>query len=135
MPKKRRQANVNATGRNKHEQYMIVPYVMVRSPAWRNLSGPALKVLFELRARFNGSNNGELFLSLDEAARILHIGKTTAMRAYKELEQKGFIRMMERGQWYGRKATKYAITEKPLEGKPATQDWKNWKPKKTNPRS
>lgn len=48
----------------------------------RQLSGPALKVLVELRCRYNGSNNGKVTLSLDEAARLLGLSKTTAKRAF-----------------------------------------------------
>jgi DNA-binding transcriptional regulator YhcF (GntR family) len=49
-----------------------------------------------VRRRYNGGNNGDLSLSLDEAARLLGIGKATAARAFAELEAKGFI-VMRRG--------------------------------------
>ncbi len=44
---------------------------MLRSDAWHALGGPAGKVYFEIRTRFNGGNKGQLTLSLDEAARLL----------------------------------------------------------------
>jgi hypothetical protein len=43
-------------------------YFMLRSPAWRSLSGASIKVFLELHTRFHGLNNGDMFLSLDEAA-------------------------------------------------------------------
>ena len=79
-----------------------------------------MKVYFELRTRYMGKNNGRLSLSLDEAKRLLKIGKTTASCALSELEEKGFIVMTKRGQWYGRQATEYAVTDKPVNGIPAT---------------
>ncbi len=124
--KKRRK--VNAKGRNDTEQYVPMPYTMVRHRAWRSLSGPAVKVWVELRSRFNGRNNGDLSLSLDEAARLLGIGKTTALRAFAELEAKGFIKMTRRGQWYGRMATTWAVTDRSHKGHLPSRDWKNWTP-------
>ena len=125
----------NAKGRNESEQYVKLSYRMLRSDAWRSLSGQGLKVYFELRARYNGGNNGQLTLSLDEAARLLRMSKTTAKRAVAELEEKGFIIMTKRGQWYGRQASEYAVTDKSVNGALATNTWKCWQPEKTNPRS
>lgn len=105
---------------------------MVRSPAWRSLKGPAVKIYVELRSRYNGGNNGELSLSMDEAARLLHMSKSTAHAAFLELIEKGFITMIERGRWYGRKATIYAVTDRSLDGHPASNDWKHWRPEPKN---
>ena len=96
--------------------------------AWRSLSGSAIKVWLELRTRFHGGNNGVLFLSLDEAARLLGLGKSTMRRAFIELEAKGFIVKTKKGSWYGRQATEWRVTDKLCEGKTATRDWQNWRP-------
>ena len=125
---KKRRRKVNATGRNDTEQYVLIPYTMARHPAWRDLSGAAVKVWFELRSRFNGRNNGELSLSVDEGARLLGMSKTTVWRALKELETKGFIKMTRQGQWYGRMATTWAVTDRRHQGNLPTCDWKNWRP-------
>ena len=70
---------------------------LLTSEAWRSLSGPAVKYYIELRRRFNGTNNGDLHLSLDEAKTMLHIGKTSALRAQQELEEKDLIRKTRKG--------------------------------------
>ena len=106
----------------------MLPYGVAQSAAWRSMSGPAVKVWVELRCRFNGSNNGRLTLSLDEAARLLGIGKATAQRAFAELEAKGFIRVTRRGRWYGRRATEWAVTDQSVNGAIATRDWNHWRP-------
>jgi hypothetical protein len=117
------------TRRGKPEdQYFGLFYPMARSPAFRSLSGAALKVFIELRTRFNGCNNGDLSLSLDEAARLLGIGKATAQRAFAELAEKGFIAMTKKGQWYGRRATTWRATDKGCNGELPTNDWKRWQP-------
>ncbi|MBO6864080.1 MAG: helix-turn-helix domain-containing protein [Alphaproteobacteria bacterium] len=108
---------------------------MLQSDAWRSLSGPAVKVFLELRSRFNGGNNGRLHLSLDEAARLLGIGKATVQRAFNDLESRGFIRMNRRGNWYGRRATEWIVTDCAMDGENATHDWKRWRDEKNNPRS
>jgi hypothetical protein len=103
---------------------------MARSLAFRSLSGAALKVFIELRTRFNGGNNGELSLSLDEAAHLLGIGKGTAQRAFAELADKGFIAMTKKGQWYGRRATTWRVTDKGWNGDLPTYAWKRWTPER-----
>jgi hypothetical protein len=121
---------INRTGRSKlaSEQYFGLPYAMARSAAFRALSGAALKVFIEVRTRFHGGNNGDLSLSLDEAARLLGIGKGTAQRAFVELVEKGFLRMTRKGQWYGRRATTWRVTDRGGNGEAPTNDWRGWQP-------
>ncbi len=129
MKKRRRGRGVDATGRSKRGmQFVPIPYDMARSTAWRSLGGSAVKVYVELRRRYNGGNNGDLSLSLDEAARLLGIGKSTAHRAFTELELKGFLRLTKRGRWYGRMASTYAVTDRPHGRQPPSNDWRNWRP-------
>jgi hypothetical protein len=129
--KRRKFRRPNATGRNDDEErYMKLSYPMLNSPAWRSLTGNATKVWLEIRTRYNGGNNGKLRLSLDEASRILSIGKATARRAFLELESKGFLILTRRGQWHGRLASEYACTETRVNGENPTNDWKRWQPRK-----
>jgi hypothetical protein len=110
-------------------QFFALPYSMARSPSWRSLSSAAVKVYIELRCRFTirgdgrANNNGELALSLDEAARLLALGKSTVARAFGELEAAGFISKTKAGHWYGRKATQYRVTDAPFNGQPPTREW------------
>lgn len=120
-----------ANGRSVPEQFMQLPYSMVQSDAWRSLSGPALKILIELYSRFNGKNNGLLSLSYADAAKKLALGHATIGRAFDELQVKGFVRLIKRGHWYGRKAAEWAITNKGFQGFNPTNDWKHWRTEKT----
>lgn len=109
-------------------QYAPVPYSMAKHEAFRGLSGPALKVFFELRCRYTvrgdgSNNNGEITLSLDEGARLLKLGKATVKRALDELIATGFVKRTKQGQWYGRKASCYAVTDCPQKKNPPTRDW------------
>lgn len=103
---------------------------MLTSNEFRGLSGPAVKLWFELNSRYQVvgdgrfSNNGQIALSMTEAARLLGLGKTTVTRAFRELEGKGFIVKTKQGQWYGRLASEWRLTDKPFNDSPATNDWK-----------
>jgi IclR helix-turn-helix domain len=116
--------HINQKGRNEAEQYAVVTYAMLHSPAWRSLSGPAVKVFLELRTRFYGGNNGRLILSLEEASRLLGLGKGTVYRALIELQEKGFVLRTRKDHWYGRQASTWAVVDKPIEGMGAVQGWK-----------
>lgn len=132
MAKRRnRGRGVDQRGDSKREsQYFGLPYSMAHSAAFRSLSGGALKVLVELRCRFNGGNNGKVFLSYQEAADILGMSKSTAARAFVELKEKGFVRVARPGHFYGRRAAEWILTDCPYEGHPATRDWQAWRPQR-----
>ena len=114
---------------------MPLPYALLKSAAWRSLSGAAVKVFLELHTRFNGANNGRVFLSMNEAASALGLGKATVQRAFKDLEAKGFIALEQEGNWYGRMAHEWRLTTKPMHTTKGRQtpsnDWRDWRPGKT----
>jgi len=116
----------NATGRNDKERFIALTYDMMKSAAWRSLGGSAVKVYIELRSRFNGGNNGELFLGLSEC-KLLRLGKDAVNSALKELAAKGFIEMNVKGEFYHRRATTWFITERPkVKGGIPSNDWRKW---------
>ncbi|TMM50734.1 MarR family transcriptional regulator [Sulfitobacter sabulilitoris] len=114
-------------------QYIPLPYAQLKSAAWRSLSGAAVKVWLELHTRFNGSNNGNVRLSMNEAVSALGISKGTAQRAFIELQEKGFIAMQNPGNWYHRRAHEWRLTTKRMQTskgmQPATDDWRHWRKK------
>ena len=124
-----RRSRVDAKGRNKGDgQYVNLPYSLLNSEAWRTLSGAAIKVFLELRSRFHGGNNGKLPLSLQEAADLLGLGKATVLRAFDQLEERGLIVSTKRGQWYGRRASEWAVFDRGVDGSPPSYAWKQWRP-------
>lgn len=133
MPKVKRHGKgrgVNAKGRSERaERFWMLTFAMARSPAFRTLSGPALKVLVELRCHFDGANNGNLFLSYQDAATRLALSKSSVARAFGDLIERGFIRRTREGQWYGRLAHTWAVTDLPVkDGQPPPNDWRHWQP-------
>jgi hypothetical protein len=127
---------VDQKGRSKGEgQFVLLPYALLQSLAWRSLSGPSVKVFLELRTRFHGANNGRLIFSLEEGKRLLGLGKATVQRALVELQDKGLIACTRKGQWYGRLASTWATTDKSVNGAPATNEWRMWRPNPATIRS
>lgn len=117
------------TGRSKGEaSHWRLHSAFVQTPVFRSLSGPALKLLAELHSRFNGYNNGKISLSYQDAADLLGLSKGTVSRAFAELQQKGFIRLRRPGQWYGRLAAEWVLTEESLDGQIPTRDYQQWAP-------
>jgi DNA-binding transcriptional MocR family regulator len=118
-----------ANGRTKRGE----PYVrhfrwQLNCPAWKSLSMTARCLEMELKALYNGINNGDLFLSVREAAKRLGVANNTAGKAFKELEERGFIRPKQRGSfdWKLRHATAWVLTEFEYANQPASKDFMKW---------
>ena len=55
---------------------------------------PGPRALYvELKRRFNGSNNGAIYLSHRDAALALNVHRNTVGPMFRELERRGFIRL------------------------------------------
>jgi hypothetical protein len=133
----------NAKRRRKEERhiqgkFVALPNWMADTPAWRSLSVNGRALWFELMRRWKGprvSNNGDLYLSTREGSDLMGLSRPTVSRAFRELEHKGFVRMMkETGFGYRdggkrlRTAPRYAVTHEPVGNAKATKDFLNWKP-------
>ena len=68
-----------------------------RAPHIGDLSVRARSLLVELKLLYNGSNNGELFLSVRDAAARFSTGTHQATAAFRQLEDHGFIKPRQRG--------------------------------------
>ena len=136
----RKGRGVNAHGRSdKAEHFWMLTYTMARSPAFRALSGAAVKVLIHLRCYYSrygdgSNNNGELMLSYAMAAEQLGMGTSTIKRAYAELVDKGFIVNTRKGLWYGRQAHRWRLTFEGHKGELPSNDYRKWQSQKQNTR-
>ena len=101
---------------------------MMQTQAWQRLPGLARALLVELLALHNGHNNGELFLSVREAAQRLNCDKNAAHAAFGILEEHGFIRPHVKGAFTRktRHATSWVLTEFEHGGQPPTKDFTRW---------
>ncbi len=102
---------------------------------WRALKPVHRALYIELAMRFNGSNNGDIALSVRDGARLIRAGKDTVSRAFVELEQKGFVKRNRCGSfdWKIRHATTWILTEYALGETLATKDFMRWRPEDLEP--
>lgn len=122
-------------GAGRHVQ---LPEYLQASEAWDSLKPGPRALYVELKRRFNGSNNGEIFLSHRDAAKALNAHRNTVCTWFDELQQRGFIRLTtppHLGPSGIGKASKWALEEMPTaDGKPAGKSFMRWKAKQ-NPRT
>lgn len=138
MPKAKRPSRgmkVDATGRSKGgEPHVRIHHWELKSAAYRSLCLGARVLLVELKALYVGYNNGELFLSVREAARRMNVGKNLADKCFGELEDKGFIRPNRLGSFNWKDgsrrglATSWILTEFAFGDAIPTKDFMRWQP-------
>jgi hypothetical protein len=92
--------------------FVMLPRYMIRSVAWRSLSGEAIAAFVALSDVYNGVNNGQLSLPVKSHARSRGISPDTANRAIRELIEKGLIEVVRRSAFSvkNRLAAEYRLT-------------------------
>lgn len=63
------------------------------SEAWATLPPGPRALYIELKRRFDGKNNGAIFLSHRDAATALNVHRNTVGPYFRELERRGFIHL------------------------------------------
>jgi hypothetical protein len=119
----------NATGRSKTDGPHVRIYAwFAKSAAWRAMKPGPRALYVELAGFFKGTNNGELFLSERAAAKRLNIDKKTARGYFKELLEKGFIRVSVKGSFDHKdsEGTSWILTEHGAGDRLATRDFMRW---------
>lgn len=120
--------------RGKGGRFVQMHHWLLDSEAWRCLRPGPRALYLELRRRFTGGNNGQIFLSHRDAAEALCVGRDTVANYFSELIDKGFI-AVTRGHCLGPsgigQATVYRLTEERYQGKPPSKEFMAWK--KQNP--
>ena len=106
----------------------MLPFYVLNSPAYRSLSCYARALLVELGALYNGRNNGELHMSVRQVRQRLGVGRKLAEKALAELQDRGFIEVVQKGSFRCkvRLATTWRLTEHEHEGRPAIKDSMRW---------
>lgn len=132
----------NNKGRNKGGgRFVSLPHAHMDTDAWKALNSTERDLFICIKRRFNGSNNGNIGLSLREACEYLNCGKQKAIKAFKRLEKVGFIEAVVKGafDWKTTKegktrSTRWSITceprDYPDEAITAKNTFKTWKPTK-----
>jgi AraC-like DNA-binding protein len=105
---------------------VVLPSSMVKSDAFRDLWGSSVRILLELMTRYFGNNNGDLSLSLDEAAAHLGMSKSTASAAFRDLQARGFLIKTSEGNFARGHAATWRLTFNASKHSGSTDEWKQW---------
>jgi hypothetical protein len=84
--------------KSRGEHFAALVRTMMETPAWRALSPVAQALYPWLKIEWHGpkaNNNGTIRLSVQQAANRLGVNSKTAMRAFHDLQAKGFIHVTE----------------------------------------
>lgn len=118
-------------------QHVQLPEWLQASEAWATMKPGPRALYVELKRRFNGSNNGVIYLSHRYAAKALNVHRNTVGGYFLELEQRGFIRLKvapHLGPSGIGEASVWALEELPTQdGRPAGKAFMRWS-EKQNPR-
>ncbi len=112
--------------KKRKEKFVGIFAPMYRSDVFNDLSPYAVRILMELKWRYNGYNNGEIGFSIREGVKLCAIGTEKSKKAILELLTHGFIRIRKIGRFTTNESTEFELTFEPYVGRPARHDWKYW---------
>ena len=107
---------------------------LMRTQAYRSLHPIARQLFTEISYFYDGSNNGQIFVSVRQAAEWLGVTKTTAAKYIRQLEDRGFIICMQRGHfdWKAGTATTWRLTHFPTGQERASKEYMKWRADEKN---
>jgi len=115
--------------RERGQHFIIFHDWVLKSHAWRALSLKSRCVLLDLWMRHNGTNNGLIHYSCEEAAAAINGVKDTGASALKELIELGFLIVTRDAAFRSKAARTFRLTmEKSWNGRPATKEFMSWRP-------
>ena len=117
-------------GRNNSGRFVKLDYWLLDSLAWQSLSHTARALYIIFKQRYNGSNNGQIHMSVREAKDVLSCAPGTASKAIQELVDRGFIQYRFKGKFSHRvhRASEFILTEHKCHDCLATKDFMKWRP-------
>lgn len=116
-------------GRSKYSRHIRIDHWILRSKAWKSLKPREVTIFLLLLQRYNGSNNGEISLSIREAARDGHMSQGGASSAIKNLIELGFIKCRFKGSFSQKAqlASEYELTHVRYGNRSPTKEFMSWK--------
>lgn len=114
-------------------RFVSIEHWIMDSEAWKACTCYARCLYLELCKKYNGKNNGEIYLSLNDAKNLIGASKPTAIKAFRELMAVGLIVCTQEG-YLGSdgkgEANRYRLTAFDCDRRKATKEFASWKPNK-----
>jgi len=117
-------------GRSRGTPHVRLDHSVFYSSSYRALAPVSKAMLWELVGLFNGSNNGDLWLGVRDAAALIGVtDKEAASNALKALMEHGLIAITSGGYFHikERHATCYRLTWMGAGGRAPTNEWRDWR--------
>ena len=98
-------------------QFVMLYNWMIDSEAWLDLKAQPRALYLLIKRRFNGSNNGEIYLSHREAAKLLNMHRNSIGTYFDVLIEHGFLKqttMPHLGPSGVGQSSKWELTELPV---------------------
>ncbi|WP_020563889.1 hypothetical protein [Methylosarcina fibrata] len=108
------------------KQYIAQDVDMIRSPAYQDLSGNAVKLLILMQTHWRMYE--PIAYSVTEAQKRVGCCRGIAHACFKELESHGFIKLMLEGHFSKQLARKWRLTFREFNDQKPTDEWRNWQP-------
>lgn len=140
-------AKHNRKGRSIYpDRFSRLYHYMQKSEAWKSLDTYERCTFLAIKSRYNGSNNGDISMSILEICDEVGCHNMRAQKSIKTLKERGFIKEEQKGsfEWKirydgsrGSRATTWILTDEsqdlPLRAlSGATKEFMKWKPDETS---
>jgi len=109
-------------------EFVLLDEKILASPAYRDLKPAARCLLTEFQRISRPWRNGQLSISVVNAARLIRVNKDTAGKYFRSLAEHGFIVLTRGAYWQERLAREWRLTFEKCNGREPTNDWMRWKP-------
>ncbi|OAI00813.1 hypothetical protein [Methylomonas methanica] len=110
----------------KKKAYIAQDVDMIRSAAYQDLSGNAVKLLILMQTHYRMYE--PIAYSISEAQKRVGCCRGKAHEAFRELESHGFIRLMLDGHFSKQLARKWRLTFREFNDHKPSDEWRNWQP-------
>ncbi len=110
----------------KKQAYIAQNVDMIRSAAYMDLSGNAVKLLILMQTHWRMYE--PIAYSISEAQKRIGCCRGKAHAAFRELESHGFIKLMLDGHFSKQLARKWRLTFREFNDHKPSDEWRNWQP-------
>ncbi len=119
--------SINTNNFRRHSSFIMRYEEWLKSEAYRDLTPLARCLLEEFQRIYRPGRNGQLSISVKNAAILLNVSDNTARKGYRELEEHGFLAFCTASSYMAGRATEYRLTIEPYNGIEPTDDWRDWR--------
>ena len=111
----------------RREYFVRLTETVLSSPAYRDLKPPARALLIEFIRVYRPSRNGRLTIDTARAKVLINSSEKVTDRAFYELSEHGFIKLVNHHSWTVKKGREWAITFNKVNEHEPTNDFLQWK--------